>query len=85
MTIEGITTEKDIAYLNGVAYDPATSTITPGDIVTYRLEMVIPTGDLEDFMLTDYLPLPVYDVDEFGAIPGSATRLSLAKTSFRLN
>ena len=69
VTIEGIVTEKEIAYLNGAAYDPATSTITPGDIVTYRLRMDLPTGDVEDFMLTDYLPLPVYDVDEFGTNP----------------
>lgn len=33
-----------------------------GDDVTYRLLVSIPSGDLQNFSLTDYLPLPVYSL-----------------------
>jgi fimbrial isopeptide formation D2 family protein/uncharacterized repeat protein (TIGR01451 family) len=34
--------------------------VRPGDTVTYRLLYSIPSGDVEDLKLSDYLPLPVF-------------------------
>lgn len=44
----------------------------PGDLVTYRLEIVIPSGDLDDVRLYDYFPLPVHNVNDLLplALPG---------------
>ena len=42
----------------------------PGDTVTYRLQTTLPTGDVDNLNLTDYLPLPVFDA--------SASRLPMS-------
>ncbi len=39
--------------------------VHPGDVVTYRIRYTLPTGDVEQFRLADYLPLPVFDVSSF--------------------
>ena len=39
--------------------------VRPGDTITYRLRYYLPTGDVETFSITDYLPLPVFDVSSF--------------------
>lgn len=36
----------------------------PGDYVTFRLSMTIPSGDTQDVVFTDYFPLPVFDVTD---------------------
>lgn len=33
----------------------------PGDFVTYRLSLAVPSGDTRAIVFTDYLPLPVYN------------------------
>ena len=38
--------------------------ITPGDQVTYRIEYDLPTSDEENMEFKDYLPLPIFDVDD---------------------
>ncbi len=38
--------------------------VQPGDTVTFRLTYELPSRDLEDFSLTDYVPLPVFHVDD---------------------
>jgi large repetitive protein len=44
---------------------PCTSVqVKPGDTVTYRLTYSLPTSDFENVILTDYLPLPVFDATE---------------------
>jgi fimbrial isopeptide formation D2 family protein/uncharacterized repeat protein (TIGR01451 family) len=66
LVIQGITSSKGISHINNIPV-VGTPAITPGDVVTYRLLMSIPTGSIEDFVLTDYLPLPIYNVAEFGS------------------
>jgi uncharacterized repeat protein (TIGR01451 family)/fimbrial isopeptide formation D2 family protein len=39
--------------------------VRPGDTVTYRLQLTLPTGDVDNLTLTDYLPLPVFDTSTF--------------------
>ncbi len=38
------------------------SEFVPGQYVTFRLSMAIPSGDTQDVVFTDYFPLPVFDV-----------------------
>ena len=46
----------------------------PGDIITYRLTMDIPSGDSRDVMFTDYFPLPVLNVTNFTLTWGTNIR-----------
>ncbi|WP_457575647.1 SdrD B-like domain-containing protein [Desulfomarina sp.] len=61
---------KDIySVFHGGSYDysPGGGThISPGDTVTYLLRYTMPLSSIEDFELTDYLPLPIFDVDATG-------------------
>jgi uncharacterized repeat protein (TIGR01451 family)/fimbrial isopeptide formation D2 family protein len=50
---------KELIAIEGVVGD---ETVGTGESVTYRLRFEVPTADLENFTLTDYLPLPVFDV-----------------------
>jgi uncharacterized repeat protein (TIGR01451 family)/fimbrial isopeptide formation D2 family protein len=49
---------------NGVDIGP-TNQIRPGDIVTFLLQVSVPTTNLGEFYLTDYLPIPLFQADEF--------------------
>jgi uncharacterized repeat protein (TIGR01451 family) len=40
--------------------------VAPGDTVTYRLTVSMPAADSEGFIITDYLPLPVFDMAKDG-------------------
>ncbi len=58
-----------IYALNGSTAGTLTD-LTPGDDVTFRLEYDLITGDLEDFFLDAYLPLPIFnlaDINDDGA------------------
>ena len=58
---------KEVYAVNGtVGSYPATTPVTVGDTVTYRLRYTLPTSDVENLVLTDYLPLPIFDVDDAG-------------------
>lgn len=35
--------------------------VTPGSLITYRLLYTLPTGDVENFHLVDFLPLPIFE------------------------
>ena len=45
---------------------PTTTLVTAGDTLTYRLRYTLPTSDFENLRLTDYLPLPLFDVTDAG-------------------
>lgn len=47
--------------------------ISPGDRVTFALSVDIPTGDLEDLRITDFLPIPFFDVNEISTTFDAAT------------
>lgn len=60
---------KTVYAINGVTGNYTSSAeISPGDTVTYRLRYVLPSGDVENFILRDFLPLPIFDVDTTGAV-----------------
>lgn len=64
--------QKSVYAVNGQTISDS-ATITAGDRVTYRLIYTMPTADIENYFLVDYLPLPIYrasEVTTFDA-PGS--------------
>ena len=59
MAVVGVTTKKKLLDSS----DNETDTVlefAPGDEVTYRLHMDIPSGDTNAIVFTDFLPLPVF-------------------------
>ena len=67
LRIGGIAPLKEISHINGVAVPVgANPAVSPGDVVTYRINTTLPRVGIENLILTDYLPLPVFSVDEFG-------------------
>ena len=53
---------KDIISINGRPVRGDDVTVRPGDNVTFVLEVEMPTGTLDDFHITDYFPLPIFNV-----------------------
>lgn len=47
--------------------------IQPGDVITYRLRVEVPSANGENFVVSDFLPLPVYDATEFTGMTFSNT------------
>jgi gliding motility-associated-like protein/fimbrial isopeptide formation D2 family protein/uncharacterized repeat protein (TIGR01451 family) len=46
----------------------------PGDVIQYRLELQIPSLDLDDVVITDFFPLPIHDVSDLAATFGTDVR-----------
>ena len=42
----------------------ATTLVAVGDTITYRIRYTLPNSSFENLKLTDYLPLPLFDVDD---------------------
>ncbi|MCO6455211.1 MAG: isopeptide-forming domain-containing fimbrial protein, partial [Pirellulaceae bacterium] len=55
---------KSIYAVNGVPVVGPPPVLAPGDEVTYSLEYTLPISTFVDFLLTDYLPLPVFQVTD---------------------
>jgi LPXTG-site transpeptidase (sortase) family protein len=55
---------KTIYAINGFTTLPSPVRVTAGDRVTYRLTYTLPTSDFEDLVITDYLPLPIFDATQ---------------------
>ena len=53
---------KDIIAINGRPVRGDDLTVRPGDNVTFVLEVEMPTGTVDDFYITDYFPLPIFNV-----------------------
>jgi fimbrial isopeptide formation D2 family protein/uncharacterized repeat protein (TIGR01451 family) len=63
ITITPITlVSKELAFKNGVAVTSFPVSVSPGDTVTFKLAFTIPTGDVEGFVLKDFLPSPLFEV-----------------------
>lgn len=54
--------EIDIADLNGGGAPAPATELRPGDRVTFNLSYDLVTGDYENFKLTAYLPLPLFNL-----------------------
>ena len=57
------TVATSIVTVNG-ATPPANVELKPGDVVTFKLAYDLTTGDYENFKLTAYLPLPLFDLGQ---------------------
>ncbi len=60
-----------IATVNG-GTPPSNGELRPGDVVTFTLSYNLVTGDYENFVLTAYMPLPLFDVGSITWANGSA-------------
>jgi LPXTG-site transpeptidase (sortase) family protein len=58
------TLSKSIYALNGSTTLPSPVEVKPGDSLTYRIQYILPTSDEENLELTDYLPLPIFNVTD---------------------
>lgn len=65
------TLAKSVYAINGNTTLPTgpsgRTSLTPGDVVTYRILYTMPTSDFEGLRLTDFLPLPIFDVNDHNA------------------
>ncbi|MBK7541480.1 MAG: DUF11 domain-containing protein [Candidatus Competibacteraceae bacterium] len=71
--------------LNGSTSLPNPFQVAAGDTVTYRLTTTLPVSSVENFSLTDYLPIPLYSVSSMsgaGACAGGATPTPPADTAW---
>ncbi|MFW5691014.1 MAG: beta strand repeat-containing protein, partial [Chloroflexota bacterium] len=83
---------KTLYAINGSTTLPTPLEVSPGDVVTWRLTYDMPSSDFEDFRLTDFLPLPVFDATEVAppfdttisaaAPPGGTASFGPAETLF---
>ena len=64
LAIEDTQLAKSIYAINGSTTLPNPLSVRPGDLVTFRLEMPLITGDVEIYKLTDYVPLPIMKVND---------------------
>ncbi|MDO9300035.1 MAG: hypothetical protein Q7T89_01570, partial [Anaerolineales bacterium] len=60
---------KTVYAVNGITCEPcateiSTDGVSPGDTLTFRLRYVQPSSDFEQTVLTDYLPLPIFDATD---------------------
>jgi fimbrial isopeptide formation D2 family protein/uncharacterized repeat protein (TIGR01451 family) len=73
--ILGPSVTKEVYAIDGVLFSPGDE-IVAGITTTYRITLELPTSDVENLVLTDYLPLPIYnalEVTSFNAGIAGAT------------
>lgn len=68
IAIDPAALQKALTELNGVPVGP-TPFVEPGNIATFRVQAVVPTGDVGTLVLTDFLPAPLFDAAEHGNPP----------------
>ena len=72
--ISDIVVQKSVYAINGVLLGPGDALIIKaGDLVTYHLRVSLPAADTENFVVTDFLPLPVFNLATTGAFTFDAT------------
>ncbi|TWU31969.1 SdrD B-like domain-containing protein [Novipirellula artificiosorum] len=65
------TLNKEVYAINGNTSlpmgDNGLPVLVAGDVVTYRITYSLPTSDFEDLTLSDFLPLPIFEVGDHNA------------------
>jgi len=69
---------KSIYALNGNTDFSTPVRISPGDVVTYRVRYDLQTSDFEDLVITDYLPLPIFNAAEVGTFSNTICGIPVA-------
>ncbi|UPG95554.1 VCBS domain-containing protein [Luteibacter aegosomatissinici] len=59
-TVPTSTVDIELVSVNGTT--PSSGDLHPGDVVTFQLSYDLTTGDYEQFRLTGYMPLPLFDI-----------------------
>ena len=59
VTIEQPSIIKEVYAIDGVLFNPGDEVVA-GRTTTYRIRLDLPTSDVENLVLTDFLPLPFY-------------------------
>jgi len=71
VTILTSTMSKEVYAINGNTTlpmgDNGLPVLVAGDRVTYKITYVMPTSDVENLVLTDFLPLPIFVAGDFNA------------------
>jgi fimbrial isopeptide formation D2 family protein/uncharacterized repeat protein (TIGR01451 family) len=72
VTIQGGTLEKTVYAINGSTSLPTNPDsgkviLVAGDVVTYRINYSLSSADFEDLVISDFLPLPIFDVTDHDA------------------
>ncbi len=70
--IQGPSISKSIYAIDGDT-GLAGEDIVAGHTITYRLTFAMATADYEDLVLTDFLPLPIFDATEITVLSNSPT------------
>jgi hypothetical protein len=70
LAVPGDTLSKDVFAINGVKLSTPQNPLVPfpvtrGDVVTFRTQKTIPSGDAEKVTVTDWFPQPVFNVASF--------------------
>ncbi|HEY7327755.1 MAG TPA: isopeptide-forming domain-containing fimbrial protein [Gemmataceae bacterium] len=60
---------KSVYAVNGVV-GASPNNVTVGDTVTYELKFTLPAGNVKDYQLSDYLPLPIFPISSMTFVPG---------------
>ncbi len=63
---------------------PQPPQVFPGDNVTFRIQYVIPSGDAQSLVITDWLPRPIFNVPPILGGVGICPAITLANTVCRL-
>jgi len=67
---------ESIYAINGATGVGPTPKVAAGDAVTYRIQYTLPTSNIDNFVLSSFLPLPVFDattVTSFDNVTGGST------------
>ena len=72
---------KSIHAINGNTSFSSPVSISPGDTVTYRVTYTLPTSDFEALVVSDYLPLPVFNATEVTSFIASVCGVPASGTS----
>ncbi|MDZ7843598.1 MAG: sortase [Anaerolineales bacterium] len=67
ITINRDNLQKEFFAINGSTSIPSPVRISPGNEITFQLIYDLVTSDVEDLYITDFLPLPVLEVDDYNA------------------
>lgn len=60
IVLPSVTLTKSVYAINGIV--GSYLTVNPGDIITYKVDMYLPSTNLSSLIFTDYLPIPIMDV-----------------------
>lgn len=79
--IGGATTSKSIVEIAGQPPVGPLPGVSAGDLVTFSLRVNLAALSFNDLVLTDYLPLPVFDVASIGTLAWGCTGPHTANTA----